>query len=167
MKSLDKNKRIKVNQTINFIEELSWLLDSRKSFDLKELPLLLRSIIDSELDESVSQKYSSDNQNKNILVGILPNLFLDLELFKSNSDLSEFSEAVLKITIPRFEKRSRYEIIGLIVCAVPKLDDSELSKLVAALTVIGGNKEKLKQVKADKKKADFSWNETIQKLNNL
>ena len=167
MNKLESAKRKKVNQALNFIEELGWLLEGRKANEIKEIPSIIRTLLDSDISNSLNEKYTSDNQNKNTLVGILPNLFLDMELFKSNSDLVEFADAVLKITIARFEKRSRYEIIGLIVCEVPKLNDSDLSKLVEALIMIGGNKDKLKQVKAEKNKADFSWNETIQKLNSL
>ncbi|RVU02380.1 hypothetical protein EOD41_00110 [Mucilaginibacter limnophilus] len=163
--NVDNVKRRKINQAVNFLEELSWLLDSKRNFDLKEVSKLIRSLTESDIQSDISTKYSSVNQNKNILVGILPNLFLDQDLFKSNSDLTEFSESVLHIIIPRFEKRSRYEIIGLIVCAVPDLDDSALSNLVEALTLITGNKDKLKQVKAEKNKVNFSWNDTIHNLN--
>lgn len=163
---MNTNKRKKINQALNFIEELNWFLDSKKSV-LKELPQLIREEFDNDIERSITEKYSSVNQNKNSLVGILPFLFLDTDLFKSNSDIGDFSESMLRIFIPRIEKRSRFEIIGLIVCAVPALNDSELSSLVEALSNITGNKEKLRKVKAEKKKADFSWNETIQKLNEL
>lgn len=164
MNKLDNSKRRKITHALNFLEELSWLLDSRKAVDLKELPKLLMSILDSDLSNSIAPKYTSENENKNILVGILPNLFLDSELFKSNNDLVDFAESVLKIGIARWEKRSRYEIIGLIVCTVPSLNDSDLTKLVEALVLIAGNKDKLSQIKEAKENANFSWNETIQKL---
>jgi hypothetical protein len=90
-----------------------------------------------------------------------------LELFKTNGDIAEFSESVLKIEIPRFEKRSRFEIIGLIVCEIPRLEDKELAILVNAIEALTGDNDKLKKVKAEKQKANFSWNQTIQLLNNL
>src|SRR5680860_1093325 len=98
---MNNNKRRKIHQALNFLEELGWLLDSKKSIILKELPSLIRSELDSDIERSITEKYSSVNQNKNALVGILPNLFLDNELFKTNADISEFSESVLKIRIPR------------------------------------------------------------------
>jgi len=166
MKNLDNSNKKKVQQAINFIEELSWLVNSKNVPDLKEIPNLIRSVI-SDNTSNIARKYSSKNQNKNSLVGVLPNLFLDLELFKSNGDIADFSLSVLKIEIPRFEKRSRFEIIGLIVCEVFSLEDKELEVLVNAIEELTGDNDKLKKVKAEKQKANFSWNQTIQKLNNL
>ena len=64
-----------------------------------------------------SQDIISEQSVPNIsaLVGCLPNLFLDLDLFKTNADIAEFADAVLKIKISRFEKKSRFEIIGIVV----------------------------------------------------
>lgn len=166
MKNMDNTNRKKLQQAINFIEELSWLVNSKNVPDLKEIPELIRSAI-SDNAPAIARKYSSKNQNKNSLVGVLPNLFLDLELFKTNGDIAEFSESVLKIEIPRFEKRSRFEIIGLIVCEIPRLEDKELAVLVNAIEELTGDSDKLKKVKAEKQKANFSWNQTIQLLNNL
>jgi hypothetical protein len=166
MKNMDNTNKKKLQQAINFIEELSWLVNSKNVPDLKEIPELIRSAI-SDSTPVIAKKYSSKNQNKNSLVGVLPNLFLDLELFKTNGDIAEFSESVLKIEIPRFEKRSRFEIIGLIVCEIPRLEDKELAILVNAIEALTGDNDKLKKVKAEKQKANFSWNQTIQLLNNL
>lgn len=166
MKSTDNSNKKKVQQAINFIEELSWLINSKNVPDLKEIPNLIRNAI-SENTSTIAKKYTSKNQNKNSLVGVLPNLLLDVELFKTNSDIAEFSETVLKIEIPRYEKRSRFEIIGLIVCEIPRLEDNELDALVCAIEELAGDNDKLKKIKAEKQKANFSWNETIQKLNNL
>jgi len=38
MAKIDLNKRKKISQAINFVEELSWLLDAKKGADLKEIP---------------------------------------------------------------------------------------------------------------------------------
>jgi hypothetical protein len=164
MERIDPNRRKKVKLAINFIEELSWLLDNKKNIDLKELPFILREIIDGNQNIPTNNKYESQNQNKNYLIGILPNLFQDFDLFKTNLDLSDFAENVLHIPVNRAEKRSRYELIGLIVCEVINLDDSSLSNLVDALGKITGNHDNLKKFKEQKKKANFSWNEAIQQL---
>lgn len=166
MAGLDSNKKRKITQTINFFEELSWLFDSysKRNIDFKEMPILLRQIIENNSGLSVTNKYESPNPNKNYLIGILPNLFQDSELFKTNFDLSDFAENVLKIEVSRVEKRSRYELIGLIVCEVINLNEDDLSILVDSLAKITNNNEKLKQFKEAKKKANFSWNEAIQQL---
>ena len=167
MKNIDNNiNKKKVQQAINFIEELSWLINSKNTLDLKEIPALLRSLT-IENTSGIAKKYSSKNQNKNALVGVLPNLFLDTELFAVNADIAEFSKTILKIEIPRFDKKSRFEIIGLIVCEVPKLNDNDLEVLVNAIEKLTGDIDKLKKLRAEKQKANFSWNQTIQELNNL
>lgn len=86
-------------------------------------------------------------------------------MFKTNADIAEFADAVLKIKISRFEKKSRFEIIGIVVCEVPKLKENELTSLVIALNELTNNSDELKRVKQNKVSDNFSWNETIQYLN--
>jgi len=167
MGKLELNKKRKVIQAINFVEELSWLLDSKKSVDLKEIPELLRILLENDNDLFSQTKYSSPNQNKNYLIGVLPTLFQDDELFKTTNDLLDFAVNVLKISLSKSAKRSRYEYIGLIVCEITSLDDDNLSNLVSALSEITGSKEKLKQFKEEKRKENFSWNDTIYRLNKI
>lgn len=161
---MDKASEKKLSQAINLIEELSWLLDS-KSIKLKDVPNVLRNNLISGKSSSVS-RYNSINPNKNFLIGVLPNLFQDLELFKTNNDLIEFANVVLRISISRAEKRSRYELIGLIVCEVRNLNDHNLNVLVEALDTLTNSEEKLKKFKENRKKANFSWNDAISELNN-
>lgn len=167
MEKVDQNKRKKITQAINFVEELSWLLDSKKNIDLKEIPFLLRSLMDSYSLSSGTDKYSSPNPNKNYLIGVLPNLFQDIDLFKANVDLADFAETILKVSVSRPEKRSRYELIGLIVCEVANLNESDLTNLVDALSKISGSNDRLKQIKEAKKKANFSWNDAIKSLSSI
>ncbi|WP_277015646.1 hypothetical protein [Flavobacterium lindanitolerans] len=161
---MDKNSERKINQAINLIEELSWLLNS-KTVKLKEIPELLRNSLLHENNTTVPKKYNSINPNKNFLIGILPNLFQDPDLFKTNSDLIEFASFVLNISISRAEKRSRYELIGLIVCEVRNLNDYNLNVLVEALATLTNNEDKLKKLKENRKSANFSWNAAIIELN--
>lgn len=163
MEKIDPIRKKKLNQAINFFEELSWLFDSKKNIDYKEATLLLRNLLESS-SVSFSDRFSSPNPNKNYLIGILPNLFQDSELFKTNVDLAEFAESILKITINRPEKRSRYELIGLIVCEVTNLNETDLTSLVDSLAKLAGSNEKLKQIKEAKKQANFSWNDAIKTL---
>lgn len=161
---MEKYNEKKINQAINLIEELSWLLDS-KSIKFTDIPDLLRNTIVQENANSVGKKYNSSNPNKNFLIGVLPNLFQDQDIFKTNNDLIEFATTVLKISISRAEKRSRYELIGLIVCDIRNLNDYELNILVDALAIITNSDEKLKKFKESRKKSNFSWNDAIIELN--
>ncbi|MDD3939857.1 MAG: hypothetical protein PHF49_04415 [Patescibacteria group bacterium] len=165
---MDKNKKNKINQAINFIEELSWLLDNKKNLSLKDSVILLKELIDNENFNQLG--LFSDNirrSNKRVLVGILPELFQDEELFKSTSEMLDFAESVLKLKVSRASKRSRNEYIGWIVCELSNLNDNQMISFVDSLEVIAGNEFKLKQIKEAKKQPNFSWNETISKLGKL
>jgi len=166
MEKLNQSKKKKISSAINLIEELSWILDSKKNVDLKEVPSLLRGILNYNDNTLFAQnKYSSSNPNKNYLVGVLPNLFQDEELFKTTNELTDFAINILQIPISKAAKRSRYEYIGMIVCEITKLDDNNLSHLVNALSKIAGSDDDFERLKQEKKKSNFSWNETIYRLN--
>ena len=164
---MDKNELNKIYQSINFIEELSWLIDGKKNISLKELSFLLREIVEnnSPYTNNKVNKKNVSRPNKHFLIGVLPELFQDSELFKSTSELLDFAESVLEIKpISRASKRSRMEYIGYIICEITYLKESQLKNLVNALENIVGNDIKLRQMKDAKKQPNFSWNETILKL---
>ena len=87
---MDKNKIKKLNQAINMIEEISWIIENNP-LKLKDLPEILKYTINiQETNSIVSEKYRSKNPNKDQLIGILPNFLQDQELFKNNRDLVDF-----------------------------------------------------------------------------
>lgn len=168
LKTMEKTKKNKINQAINFVEELSWLLENKKNISLKETVALLKDLLEGESIESVNMfNIKAKRSNKHALVGVLPELFQDEELFKSTSEMLDFAESVLTIKISRASKRSRNEYIGWIICEVTKLNDSQLHILVEALENIVGNDSKIKQMREAKKQPNFSWNETILKISKL
>lgn len=171
MEKSKKSKKSKLNQAINFIEELSWLIERKKDKDisLKEISSLLKELIENQPIQTTNLFVDSREKksNKYYLVGVLPELFQDEELFKSRVELLDFAETVLKLPISRAGKRSRIEYIGWIICEITKLNDNQLNFLVSALEKIVGSDLKIKQMKEAKKKPNFSWNETILKLSNL
>lgn len=155
----------KVRYAIDFIEELSWLLDAKKNLKLNEIPGILRSkLVVSDSTAQTVDGYISPNPNIHYLIGVLPRLFQDMKLFSRNEDIAEFANEVLGIAISRVEKRSKYELIGLIVCEANDLDDTKLASLVNALSLITGNSEKLDLMIKEKSSVSFSWNETIRKI---
>lgn len=172
MKKMDINKK-KIAQATNYIEELSWIIDKNKNVSLKEIVEVLRDYYDiMSLNEKLYNNLNISNirnhtTNKNFLVGVLPSLFLDDELFKSNDDLLDFAEEVLNLQISRKAKRSRIEYIGWIVCETTKLNDNELFSLVSALESFVNDDKTIKKIKEAKKSPNFSWNETIKKLGKL
>ena len=163
----NKNDELKLKYAIDFIEELSWILDSRKNIDLKEIPKLLRSLQNEDENiNKIKKRYSSTNPNIHFLIGVLPRLFQDELLFPKNDDIANFAIELLGITeIKRIEKRSRYELIGMIVCKVTVLDDQKLDLLVSTLMDIVDDQNMMNKVRNEKKDIGFSWNDFIRKMN--
>lgn len=159
---MNKNK---IFQIANFIEELDWLIKSKKNLDLKEIALELRELENTPTNQSQSSNKVQKNDKKE-LVGILPTLFQDKELFQKNIDIIDFAQNVFELEISRPEKRTRYELIGLIVTEIVKLNKKDLSKVVDSLAVITSDVNKMKQFKKSKKEnINFSWNIAISNLN--
>lgn len=161
----------KLRHAIDFVEELSWLLESKSKLKLSEIPSILRNAqqnpnpTKSQSKINGTEKYISSNPNVHYLVGVLPSFFLDTVIFPKNDDIISFATEALKIEgLSSRANRSRYEIIGRIVCECTLLDDYELDELVSGLSSIAGDKEKISQVAKEKQIIGFSWNETIRKL---
>jgi hypothetical protein len=108
--------------------------------------------------------YLPENPNVYFLVGTLPKLFSDERLFPSNEDIADFAGAALKVRIPRWEKKSKFELIGHIVCRTAELSDIEVSDLVKALQRLIANGDSARKLIRDSKQSGLSWNEIIQQL---
>lgn len=100
------------------------------------------------------------------MIGVLLSLLKDNEIFQNNSQLVQFAQEVLEINIPRWEKKSRNEIIGLIICEVEDVNKERLNILTQWAANILSNKSQVKDMQSKAKTLGniFSWNETIQKL---
>lgn len=147
------------------LDDLLWTLQKVNLGHLKDAAEMLRTSLARDISSSsVARTYKSNNPNKHFLIGVLPRLFQDKELFPQNDDIAEFAASVLKLEMSRTEKRSRYEIIGKVVCETDLLDDSELTLLVTALEKLVGDNDKLAQMAEKKRAGSFSWNETLQDL---
>jgi hypothetical protein len=147
------------------LDDLVWTLQSLKLDNVKEAASVLRASIENSVQLSaVSQGYKSRDPNKHFLIGVLPRLFQDKHLFPQNEDIVDFAGSALGLEMSRSEKRSRYEIIGKVVCETDQLDEYRLTSLVSALEKLVGNNEKLALMAEKKRAGSFSWNETIQEL---
>lgn len=150
------------------IEDLMFTMQRVKPEQLKQAVATLNTIISSDLsrgNSSVARSYQSEDPNKRFLIGVLPRLLLDKDLFGSNEEIIDFAAAVLKLEMSRSaEKRARHEIIGKIICETDSLDEKQLTNLVVALERIVNNKDNLARMKEEKRLGSFSWNETIQSL---
>lgn len=144
-----------------FLQELSWLLDSYSHVDFRALSEAGNRPIQANLGFG---RHVSKNPNIHFLVGALPIIFSDELYFPMNEDIAEFASEALRLPIPRWEKRSRYELIGLIVCETAKSNDERLTRLVNALERITSEDPNAKALLQTRKANSLSWNEVIQRL---
>lgn len=153
---MKKMSKAKENKLVKFAEELSWLMDAYKEFSLDDI---LERFIQSSKDNS--EQMNGLYSNTSYLVGVLPRMFQDKELFENNSDLASFAKDVLHIELKNSEKKSRMEIIGTIVCNIANDSSELLDTLVKALESIMDNESKMAEVKKSRKQPNFSWNAII------
>jgi hypothetical protein len=147
------------------LDDLVWSLQSLDVEKLQVAAETLRKNLQMETSNSlISENYRSGNQNKDFLIGVLPRLFQDKELFPQNEDITEFADAALGLETKRAQKRSRYEIIGKLVVEISNLNDQSFGLLANALENLIDDNDQLALVVKKKKTGEFSWNETIQNL---
>lgn len=156
MKQNNKEKRI-----LNFMQELSWLTENYKDIYIKDIYSLLKNIKE---DNVKTGKLRKDTKS---LVGVLPSIFQDKELFPKKEDILEFAKQELGIELSLQSKRSKIEYIGTILCMVSNENSGKLERLVDALDILLNNDSKMAEVKKHRQEPNFSWNETIAKLNNF
>lgn len=160
--AVTRSQKVKDPRAIKrFLEELSWLLESHSNLDFRALGENIEFIGDTERNFS---RHVPKNPNIRFLVGILPAIFSNEHYFPTNEDLKDFSSEALSLPVSRWEKRSRYELIGLIVCETVKLNDDRLARLVAALSRITTDDPNAQEILQSRKAQKLSWNEVIQKL---
>ncbi|MCO4208537.1 hypothetical protein M2R29_11330 [Aeromonas hydrophila] len=154
------------------LENLLWTLRELNPNVLKDALNVINNTIkyDSEHYYSIDNSNVTNNEiisrknpNKGVLIGVLPRLLQNKELFPQNEDIYDFARAALNLNISRYEKRSRYELIGMLICTINELDEEKLSYLVTALDKVIDDGEELNKIVIDKKNNSFSWNEAIQK----
>jgi hypothetical protein len=153
---------------LRFIEELSWLLSGYQNLDFRKLAdQIVTASRERHADVSTISDHISKNPNIPFLVGALPQLLDDSSIFPTNADIASFAEEVLILQVPRWQKKSKYEIIGHLVCSTYKLDDAKLSTLVSALTKLVSGDKRAKQIIEKKKDYESNWNEIIRQLSRV
>lgn len=153
---------IEIDKAYRFIEDICWFLDAHDDIRFSEIPKIIKA------QEELNYNKTTNYKEKNVvdeLIGVLPSLLVDSSLFKANRDLYIFSSEVLGIDIKNWEKKSKYDIIGNILCQIQELDNINDGVLVNLLSSIKKNKDKIKLLQQEKNNnSQFSWNETIQKI---
>lgn len=159
-------RRSEPRTLLKFVEELSWLLSSYEDLDFKALGNLGVDIGRSHQATMNLRNHSSLSRTptSQLLVGTLPGLLKDEALFPTNEDIVEFSAMTLGISITRWQKRSKYELIGQIVCHADSASQDKLDRLVQILNSIMSDKGETKRDLQEQRRSGLSWNEVIQRL---
>lgn len=150
-------QNVDINTALSFVEDICWLIDAKRNMNFSEIPKILKKSIKD--NDALSNYESAEG-----LIGILPTLLVDNMLFKTNKELYDFSNEMLGFEIKNWHKRSRNEMIGVIICEVEKSDKVKDKVFANLLTHIKNNKEKIKILQNENKDNQFSWNDTIQKI---
>jgi hypothetical protein len=150
-------------RALDLLQELVWAIGARQPDELVSGIKYLKRMAKQQ---SLSSTKSSRDTKKNVkaLVGVMPLLLADGELFPSNEDISKFAVEALGIEIARWEKRSRYEMIGMLVMETIKLGESDLKGVTRFVSSLGANGKVLDSVKRRSRETGFTWNETIRSL---
>lgn len=147
-----------------FLEELSWLFQSHSDIDTRSISKALADAAKQRIVREGFSSFALPNPNIHFLVGILPLVLRDEFLFPSNGSIADFASSALGMPMMRWEKKSKFELIGEIVCNTIDLDDRELSKLVEALSALANGDSLAKAIVRDAHKSKRGWNEIIQSL---
>jgi hypothetical protein len=154
-----------VKKVQSFLEEFSWLLSMYSNLDFRTMPKVVKNSFSSSSEASKAMKdYMPVNPNMQFLTGVLPSVFMDDGVFSSAEEIAQFAKSVLRLQLKSYQKKSRYELIGTIVCNTIILNDSDLNELVKALTLLLNKGEKAKKIISQGKRNLFGWNQIIQEL---
>jgi len=157
-------KRSDPRALMQFVKELSWTLSTYSDLDFKALGELAERA-DFRHQPAFLSRLPARPSSVAALVGCLPDLFTDETLFPSNEDIADFAESALGVLIPRWSKKSKYEIIGHIVCHTSVADEARLGRVVEAMARMTENREAARVMIHDNKRRGMTWNELIQRLN--
>lgn len=161
------NKEIK--SLMNFIEEFTWVSNKYKDIDVKKLYNFLNDSSKNNNVDFDNKYYIKSNKklgDKSFLIGCLPSLLMDRELFVKNKDLADFAK-LMGIDVRFPEKRSRDEIIGTIICSLQ--DESNEMKIIDICNFINeliSNEKLIENIKIEKKifNENYDWNRVIRHL---
>tara|TARA_R110000822_G_scaffold126885_2_gene262110 strand:- start:299 stop:820 length:522 start_codon:yes stop_codon:yes gene_type:complete len=149
---------------IRFVEELGWLLESYGDVDFSALPNFIRQQQELRNRSTHLRSLSSQSDIASTLVGVLPSFFMDRKIFPSNVDLVEFAEQALGIETPRWQKKSKNELIGHIVCHANEAPPAKLRSLSKAIEDLVEDEGERRKNLERQRKSGRSWNEVIQDL---
>lgn len=155
---------------LDLIQELIWAIRSRETSELSSGVSYLRNLaLHEKTERRKSEKISRPSlmdrrRDLKALVGSMSLVLADVELFPSNEDIAKFAKEALRIPIPRWEKRSRYEMIGMLVMESINASPARLREVAGLLNKISEESDSMDEIKKSARQTGFSWNEAIRTL---
>jgi hypothetical protein len=155
-------------RTLDLLQELVWAIRSRESSELVNGVSYLRHLALNEKMErrKADKKPTLRDRRRDLkaLVGSMSLVLADTELFPANEDIAKFAMEALQISIARWEKRSRYEMIGMLVMESISASPARLREVGNLLNKISDESDSMDQIKQRSRQTGFSWNEAIRSL---
>lgn len=155
-------------KTLDLIQELVWAIRSRESNELLSGVSYLRQLAQSEKVERRRAEKTPTLRDKRRdlknLVGSMSIVLADIELFPANESIAKFAMEALQISITRWEKRSRYEMIGMLIMESINASPARLKEVGNLLSKISDESDSMAQIKQRARQTGFSWNEAIRSL---
>lgn len=155
-------------KTLDLIQELVWAIRSRESSELLNGVSYLRYLANNEKVErrKADKKPTLKDKRRDLkaLVGSMSLVLADAELFPANEDIAKFATEALQISIARWEKRSRYEMIGMLIMESINASPARLREVGNLLNKISDESDSMAQIKQRSRQTGFSWNEAIRSL---
>jgi hypothetical protein len=117
---------------LDLLDSLSKTSQSHPQFI--HIDQLVFNDVKNEIFNLLNQPKDSVNKldKKTELIGILPYVLIDKNKFPANEDIVRLANKSLNLEISRWEKRSRDELIGIIIAKIALKDENELEKFFAA-----------------------------------
>jgi len=84
---------------------------------------------------------------KTKLIGILPSILMDKNKFSNNEDIVKLAENSLNLRIPGWRKKSRNEIIGIVIAKIATKEERELELFFSAWREFIKDKSRKKEEK--------------------
>src|SRR5690606_17885642 len=100
-----------------------------------ELSTQNTKLLTKDLGTQNSKAEALPQNDLEALIGTIPFLLLNQDVFEKNQDIAEFAKR-LNIIIPSPEKKKREDIIGRIVSSIAKFDGRKIRELNLAIKAV-------------------------------
>jgi len=130
--------------------------------DLIEMIDNIKKVIDGlegKSNNRYDEKKSIENNPLENLIGTIPFLLTNKDLFEKNQDIADFAKR-LDIFIPSAEKKKREDIIGRVILAISNFDKNKVEDLNIAIKSLKGSGP----IKNDKSNFFKDWELTIKQI---